>query len=259
MADALTFGLSRSLGREASFGAARDLALLLNSVGFATVQPFDSYQRLERALLEGQVDAAWAPPLVCAVVEQAGGVVALRAIRAGTSEYGAAIVANALTGYTVSALASLYGMRAAWVDEHSLAGYILPRHSLRHAGVDLDHTFVEHKLLGSYEACLQAIKDGVCDISACFCSGTGDHVDHGYKKVMGADAGHIRVLMLSAQAPHDGIALSPMVDEERKTRLRAIFRSLGGIGDTPLARAFDAEGFDEPTPGSYARLLELID
>lgn len=254
----LRFGLSRSLGRETAFDRARDFAAVLDRAGFGTVVPFDTYAALERGLLDGEVHAAWAPPLICGQVERAGGRVVLRAIRAGLPTYGAAVLRDAHYHFTLAEMPLMHGLRAAWVDRHSMGGYLLPRHALRQAGVEPDQVFASQELLGSYEACLLAVVAGKADVTACFFSGDPAAPHHGFHNLLGARARFVEVLTLSQPGPHDGVALTPAVTGSSRDELDAIFRDLCSADRSVLARALRADGFDTPPPGFYERALDEL-
>lgn len=257
MGGRLRFGLPRSLGRSVSFERARTLAARLDHLGFETVVPVESYSELEQLLLSGELHAAWAPPMVCARVEAGGGRIVLRAVRNGSPSYGSALLRDVHYRFDLEELAFLPGVRAVWVDRESMAGYILPRHFLRQRGMDPDRVLARQTLLGSYEACLEAVVEGHAELTACFVRGAGEQAHHGYRAILGAGRERfVSVLGLSEQAPHDAVAVSPAADE---AELAAIIRRLSVLASDPvLAASLDAEGFDEPPPGTYRALIDLL-
>src|SRR5262245_13451907 len=115
------FALPPSLGKEPVRARARQFASLLYEAGFATVWPQDSYGNLEDRLLSGEAHAAWGPPLICARVEAAGGVVALRGIRYGAASYRSVILCRAEDRMELVNLGKMRRRpRAVWVDESSM-------------------------------------------------------------------------------------------------------------------------------------------
>src|ERR1043166_4669487 len=121
----LRFALPPSLGTERLVDEKRLLRealtdLLAENVDVTVSQ---SYEALTRNLLSGAVDAAHAPPFVCAQVEPQGVVIVARAVRHGRSTYGSALVKR--KGSDTS-LVRPKQIRAAWVDPQSVAGYLLP-------------------------------------------------------------------------------------------------------------------------------------
>src|ERR1043165_8185385 len=121
----LRFALPPSLGTERLVDETRLLRealtdLLAENVDVTVSQ---SYESLTRNLLSSAVDAAHAPPFVCAQVEPRGVPIVARAVRHGRSTYGAALVKK--KGADVSLLRTK-NLRLAWLDRRSVAGYLLP-------------------------------------------------------------------------------------------------------------------------------------
>lgn len=252
-----TFGLPPSLGEEPVKEMAREFADLLFSAGFTTVMPFHTYEALEHSLLDGEVDAAWGPPIVCAKVEANGGTVPFRAVRDGGTSYRSALICRQNDPIELERLGQpgTRPMRAVWVDEWSMAGFILPRHHLAARGIDLDVALSEQHLLGSYEACFYAVLDGEADITASWANRRGA----GYVELCGNSACLLRVLTYSEETPNDAVVLAPQLDRERQ---RALESGLRQLIRTPrslevLAAMFDVDGFDEPPAGSYGPLAQL--
>lgn len=256
MGGRLRFGLPRSLGRSVSFERARTLAARLHDAGFESVMAVESYSLLEQLLLDGELHAAWAPPMVCARLEVAGGRVLLRAVRRGSPTYGSALLRDVHYRFELDEVGNLPGLRAVWVDRESMAGYILPRHFLRQRGLDPDRVLASQTLLGSYEACLDAVVEGHAELTACYVRGAGPSAQHGYRDILGPKREHfVAVLGLTDQIPHDGVAVSPAVEDEE---IAVIVRRLSVLASDPvLAASLDADGFDEPAPGTYRALLDL--
>lgn len=253
----LCFALPPSLGTRKVRTLARQFADVLYEAGFSTVVPVSTYEALERSLLNGEVHAAWGPPLICARVEAAGGVVALRSLRQGTATYRSALVCRAHDTLTLEAIGKSESrrLRAVWVDEHSMGGYLLPRHHLRSAGIDLDTALESECFLSSYKACFEAIIDCEADITASYANAHSI----GYIEICKADAPHLRTFSDSAECPNDGVIVSPHAIgadfgiSDRLAKLlaqperRAIFCSSLGVDD-----------MEAPPPGSYSTLLELL-
>lgn len=253
------FALPPSLGLDPVKELARRFADVLYGAGFTTVVPMKSYEELEQAILKGDVDAAWGPPIVCARVEQAGASVALRAVRYGAVTYRSVLVCRAQDPLDLRQLGSVggrNGVRAVWVDRWSMGGYILPRHHLRAKGIDLEVAFSEERLVGSYEACFKEVLADRADLAASFANRRG----LGYVELCGDRAFELRTLAYTDECPNDGVVLSPRLDHATASRL---FGGLGRLISHPaslavLASMFDVDGFDRPPPGSYAPLLSLL-
>ncbi len=92
-----------------------------------------TYEALAKELLSGRIEAAWAPPFVCARIEAMGVRVLVRGVRMGTSSYRGALLAKA--GSTLT-LDTLKGKTAVWSDRDSVGGYLLPLALLRSKGME---------------------------------------------------------------------------------------------------------------------------
>ena len=248
------FGLPPSLGTEPVWALAREFADLLYDVGFSTVVPYKTYQALQTAVLAGEVDAAWGPPLTCARIESVGGTVALRAVRGGATTYRAALVSRAQDTFELSILGQgTFRPRVAWVDEASVGGYLAPRAYMRAQGIDLDKAFLNQRMLGSYSACIDALFDFESDLTSVF-------VRHGdFAATWGAKAQRLRVLGYTDESPNDGVVISPSVSDERRDALVNGLEFLIGKDSSRkvLMSMFTTDGFDVPPKGTYIPLLAL--
>lgn len=255
------FGVPRTIGRDHSNDLARALAVRLDEVGFATVAPVDPYQRMEEELLSGQIDAAWAPPMVCARVEDAGGRVVLRARRGGASTYRAVILRPANWSFTLAGMRDLKGLRAVWSDPHSMAGFVLPRHALRAAGIDLGSVFIEEALGGSYQVCLEEVLAVRAHVTATYCSLESATASRaGHERILGPRAAGLAPIGYTEATPHDGIVISPRLGPADAAAVEAALLALvePGPAAAVMAESFDADGFEPAPAGSYRALLGLL-
>jgi ABC-type phosphate/phosphonate transport system substrate-binding protein len=254
----LCFALPPSLGLDPVKELARRFADVLYGAGFSTVVPMKTYEQLELALLAGDVDAAWGPPIVCARVEAAGGQVALRAVRYGAVTYRSVLICRTSDALDLRQLGVGGGRvaRAAWVDPRSMGGYILPRHHLRSLGIDPRRAFLSERALGSYEACFQAVLRGEADITASFASRRG----LGYVELCREQAFDLRTLAYTEECPNDGVVLSPQLGAEAAASLVAGLHQLIAhpASLSVLASTFAVDSFDRPPPSSYSPLLSLL-
>jgi ABC-type phosphate/phosphonate transport system substrate-binding protein len=252
------FALPPSLGREPVKELARQFADILYDAGFSTVMPTRSYESLEKSLLDGEVDAAWGPPIVCARVEDAGGAVALRAVRYGSVTYRSVLVCRSHDALDLKSLGQPGARkpRAVWVDAWSMAGYILPRHHLRSRGVDLEEAFHSERTLGSYKECFHQVLEGDADLTASFASRRG----LGYVELCGDRAFQLRTLAYTDECPNDGVVLSPALEPDQARDILAGMSAL--IADERkrkiLAEVFDVDDFDQPEADTYSPLLALL-
>lgn len=249
-----------SLGREVVRARARGFVASLHTLGFDTVVPAASYEELEQRLLTGESDAAWAPPLVCARIERAGGVVALRSLRWGATDYRSVIVSRQDDRLDL-ALPGRRRPRAVWVDPNSMAGYLLPRAHVRALGHDPTQLYAGETFHGSYLACLEAVLAGDADVTATFASVVqSPFVVHGFTRLLAARAGDLRVVAYTGTCPNDGIVVSPRIEASRAA---AVHNSLLAALDAPavlheVATAFEVDGFDRPPKDAYRQLLDRV-
>jgi len=218
----------------------------------------DSYDHLTEQLLSGAVQAAWAPPLVCARVEKAGGRVVVQGVRGGTASYRSVLFAR--RGLLLSTQA-LQGRTAAWTDRHSMGGYVLPTALLRGVGIHPDRVFAEQLFVGTYEGCVKAVLDGRAHVSGCYASSAAAQTARmGFLRIAKAHVDELTVLAYSGECPHDGIALSPNLSAEDKDGLTAAFVRLVENPEEgrALARALDWDGLKIPDSGTYQDLARYI-
>lgn len=247
-----TFALPPSVNAQSD--RVSSLRAVLGPLGCGFIAPSSSYEELAGMLERGDVHAAWAPPLVCARVERAGGRVVLQCSRGGSSVYRSALFSR--RGITLSA-ESLTGKRAAWVDRKSLSGYLLPVSLLRGAGIQPEKVFREQLFLGSFAKCVDAVLDGRADVSSCFASPTAARSTRvGFMQLAGNRLNELVVLAYSDECPHDGVALSPALNA---VEADALTQKLVSVSRDPeFLHGMDAEGMEVPPPGLFQDLLRHV-
>jgi phosphonate transport system substrate-binding protein len=198
-----------------------------------TVEPVvaDSYGALGDAVLKGLVDVAWAPPIVCARVEVAGGKVALRAVRKGATSYRGAIVTRKGEHLDLNNAKKLV---AAWVDEDSAAGYLLARAWLAGRNIDAIKGFSRSLFCGSYAAALQAVSEKKADLTSIFASidstsphSTLDEVDERLRT-------KLHIVAYTAETQTDGIVLPPGAVRDT---VRKLIEAMASLSASQTGRA----------------------
>lgn len=253
----LRFALPPSLGTERLVEHTQALRAALEDLLAIQVDVTvsQSYEALTRNLLSGAVDAAHAPPFVCAQVEPQGVTVAARAVRHGRATYGAALVKR--RGADVS-LSRPKGLRAAWVDPRSVAGCLLPVSHLRSARrVDPDRWFAEQTFHGSYPAALRAVLDGKADLAAVHAhKGKPDSVLEALEAHLPGESQSFEVLEVTAEVPGDGVVVGKGGDAQA---VKAAFIHLEkeALGRKLLAELFHAERFEAAPPAAYRALYAV--
>lgn len=214
-----------------------------------------TYESLARNLLSGAVDAAHAPPFICASIEPRGIQIVARAVRHGRATYGSALVKK--KGADVS-LTKTKALRLAWVDRRSVAGYLLPVAHLRTARrLDTERHFASQEFYGSYPAALIAVLEGKADIAAV-------HVQKGKPETLvealkihgGKNAAEFELVEVTDEVPGDGIAVG---NKEHADKVRDAFCHLQkeALGKRLLTDVFIAEKFEPATPNGYRALYAV--
>lgn len=251
----LCFALPPSLGAQNVRALARQFAAILYEAGFSTVVPVSSYETLERSLLSGEIHAAWGPPMVCARVQSAGGSVALRAVRYGCSVYRSALLCRSHDDLKLEEVGSLglRRLRAVWVDPHSMGGYVMPRHHLRSRGIDLTQAFEQESILGSYEACFEAVMSCEADVTASYANARGV----GYVEICGEEAYHLRVFAYTEECSNDGVVVSPKVSANDDVLNRLATLVANPAHRQVFCAALNVDDVEVPPANAYRPLLAL--
>jgi phosphonate transport system substrate-binding protein len=246
------------LGTERAQGTAPTLEAALRSAGFAAeVSVASDYQAMTRALEHGEALAAWGPPVVCAWTEAFGGRGLARCVRQGFGTYRAALVAR--RGEAVDLGAP--GLRAAWVDRDSMAGYVLPQAMLRERGLRPSRHFAQVSFLGSYDAVLAAVLDRQADLTSVWAS--PDHARparDGVQALAGARQGELEIIAYSRECPNDGVVAGPKLSADDQAALQQAVLALdeSDEGQRVIREVFLAERLEASPPGSYRELHETV-
>jgi phosphonate transport system substrate-binding protein len=256
---ALRFALPSTLGADVEARVRQLREHLGRALGLtAEVVVPGSYEQLARELLAGRVDAAWAPPFVCARVEAMGVRVLVRGVRQGASTYRAALLCRQDANVT---LETLSGTTAAWADRDSVGGYLLPMAFLREHGHEAARTFFKQDFVGSYRRALEAVLDGRADVTSVFAPAArgGQGEATGLDEIWPEKAGAFRVLAFTAEAPNDGVAVSMSAPAPLVTQLEQAFLSLHQTpeGARVLGEAFHAERFEVAPRLGYRALYRV--
>jgi phosphonate transport system substrate-binding protein len=214
-----------------------------------------SYEHLTRNLLSGAVDAAHAPPFVCAQVEPRGVTVAVQAVRHGQASYGAALIRRKGSD---TKLSNPKAIRAAWADRRAVAGYLLPVAHLRTTRrIDPSRHFASEEFYGSYPEALAAVLDGKADLCAIHAQAAvpATVAESLHQHAPGREA-EAELVELCADVPGDGIATG---SAQLLEPLRRAFVHLDRepAGRRMLKEVFLAERFVVATPNSYRALYAV--
>jgi phosphonate transport system substrate-binding protein len=257
---AFRFGLPPSLGLPAASDRARRLEGFFGSAlgKRVEVSVAPSYEALTKELLNGKVDAAWAPPFVCARIEAMGVKVLVRGIRRGQSSYRAALLCRADSKITLD---QLNGVSAVWTDPDAVAGYLLPMALLRSKGMDPARIFAKQSFAGSYQAAVTELLEGKAEVTSIFAppSGAGAPGETGMEQIAPERKHEVSVVAFTDEAPNDGVAVAVTTS---LTMTTALEKTLLALHQTPeggrlLQETFHAEKF-EPAPRMGYRALYRV-
>jgi phosphonate transport system substrate-binding protein len=227
---------------EAARAAALPIAKRLGEAlaRLVTIDVATSYQALGDAVLSGEALAAWAPPIVCARIEIAGGRVVLRAERSGAASYRAALVMRTGELFDVDRARDL---RAAWVDEDSAGGYLLARSYLAARHVDAWSGFQAAHFFGSYRAALDAVAAGQADICSVFAAPASGTARSAIDELAPELKPQLHVVAYAGETQYDGVATGPRGDEALVALLTQALSSLdeSGSGKSELAAVLHAD------------------
>lgn len=255
----LRFAVPSSLGSDLEAKAAMLRDHLAKALGLAVEVPVPaSYEQLARDLLAGTVEAAWAPPFVCARIEAMGVRVLVRGVREGASTYRAALVCRKDAPLALDTLA---GTTAAWADRDSVGGYLLAMAWLKEHGQDASRLFFRQDFLGSYRRALEAVLEGRADVTSIFAPAPrpGATPGTGLEEVWPEEAARFRVLAFTDEAPNDGVAVAMSTGASLVTALERAFLTMHQTqaGLKVLADCFHAERFEAAPRMGYRALYRV--
>ncbi len=214
----------------------------------------ESYDELTKRLAAGRVDAAWAPPFVCARLEGMGTRVALRQVRHGASTYCAALVSLTDAPWTLD---NLRQARAAWNERDSVGGYLLAMAFLKERQGEKAVQFKSQSFCGSYRSALEAVHAGQADITSVFAD--ADQKSLGLVELWPEQSDAFRVLAFTDEAPNDGIAISSRSTSSQIAQFELTMLAMhqSPEGRAVLSDCFCAERFETAPRQGYRALYRV--
>lgn len=214
----------------------------------------NTYTDLLAGLHWGEIHFAWLPPMIAVRAIARGSAIPLAApVRSGSAWYWAALFSR--EDSPLREVTDLRGVRAAWVDQMSSAGYLVIRASLRAAGHDLGKLFGEESFLGTHDAVVAAVRDGSADVGATF----AHFDDAGRIRTAGWGRTAVNVIKCAGPIPADLLAASVHLPRDVA---QEIADTLTGDGHSAVRRAaselLDATGFVAVNREHLAHLEELV-
>ncbi|HEY1957314.1 MAG TPA: phosphate/phosphite/phosphonate ABC transporter substrate-binding protein [Polyangiaceae bacterium] len=205
------------------------------------VAPAASYAELAGKLHDGSAQLAWLSPIPYIALAHTGTVSPLVYNERATKHYASALLVQADSH--VKRIADLRGARAAWVDKHSAAGYVVPRIELARAGVDPRSELGEQNFYGSHEAVARAIASREADFGATFAHREGSTFAGPFTHPDVAD--RVRVLTTFGKIPSDLIVARSDLAMDLRVRLTRALRAMNAdeIGRRVIRELFEIERF----------------
>jgi len=213
----------------------------------------NDYPALLEAMQSGKVSFAWLPPVVALRAISIGRALPIALpLRGGVSVFHSALFARQDT--SIKDELDVFGVKAAWVDKQSAAGYLVIRAALRTRGLGFERAFKEEQFYGSHDAVVQAVLRGQADVGATYVHlGPNEEV----RRAGWGDA-DVKVISLYGPIPADMIAASS------KLPSRVIRGVQGALVDESLRtlrvasmRLLEADGFVE-AESSHLKPLESL-
>lgn len=255
------FGIVRSLESSSTRAKLGEICDALSQALGVVVFPHVSvaYRELADLIDRGQLGFAWVPPLLAIDREDRKLIVPVALpVRRGTTSYYAAIIARR---GTLRTLDDLHGVRMAWVDKSSAAGYVVPRMHLVGAGFDVQTLFASESFAHTHDGVVDAVVSGRADAGAAFCTidpRTQRVLQAGWTAADGTAQKPVDVLALAGPIPNDGVFAASSVPEELRNKLLEILLA----PDPGLREALDAvlraETFRAATSAHYDPLRRLM-
>lgn len=227
-----------------------------------------SYDKLVHFVRDGNVQVAWAPPLVALDLErETQAKIRLCSRRAGRIDYMSALFVPKAS--SIEKIEDLRGKRVAWVAKESSAGYVVPRLQIASQGLDPDTLFAEETFRRTHEAVVRAVMAGESDVGATFASfperqgepnhpgrgeGAGPPSSAGWLEV-GVKNDEVRIVSIAGPIPSDVIAMSSALPEDTAKAIAEALRHLG----QPVKLLLNADSFEQPDETHFDGLRKLVE
>jgi phosphate/phosphite/phosphonate ABC transporter binding protein len=221
----LVFAYASHAASSATKKSMKELLRLVGDAAKCDLLPKEvaTYPELAALMDRGEIDLAWLPPVSFILLDKRKKVTPLvNHHRGGRAEFHSVLLVR--TASKIRTPAGLVGTRAAWVDRHSAAGYVLPRISLAAMGVDPRTAFSSERFFQSHDAVVRAVVGEKADFCATYArlDRAGNPVRGAWMDLHGAE-GVLRVLATFGSIPSDVIAARSDLDPATCDVLRQAF------------------------------------
>lgn len=221
-----------------------------------------TYDELLELVAQQRADILWLPPAVYVRAAVRYGVeVLLAGVRARVPRFrGALFTANHRT--TVNTPDDLHGMRVAWVDGNSCAGFLFPMLALRERGLAPDALFVAQTMMLDHRNVARAVTFGEADVGATFVA-TDPKTDRVIQAgwTLEVDFDVMKPVLVTAPIPADAVCAGLHVDPVLRDRAAQALASLhiDPEGAETLLGLFGVDKFSSTTADAYAVVQRALD
>ncbi len=216
-----------------------------------------SYQHLLDELGANKLDIVWLPPILALRAAASEQVVPIALpVRNGVASFYTALFSRADSG--IRTTADLKGLRAAWVDPQSAAGYLIIRAHLEMQGIDLDEAFASGEFVGTHDGVVRAVLNGEADVGASYTHSVPE-AGEATHDVASWGSAPVTVISHAGPVPADVVAADKRLSS---LIVRVLQSALVDVKNADLRQAakalLAAEGFVIPKPEHLAPLNDLL-
>lgn len=216
----------------------------------------DTYADASEALVSGEVDFASLPPYLVVKTrlrEPKIEVLAVKQFAGSTGTDGVLIVPESSPHTRVE---QLKGARICYTDPDSTTGWLLPRATLRRAGIDPDKDLAEQHFSGNHLQVIRDVLSGRCDVGGVY--------GGAFTSASQADipVALTRQLAITGRTPHDAICAGPNTPPELVESLQAAllgFDPQQVAGVKHLGAVEQLSGFIAPDKEAYIALQQAVE
>jgi phosphonate transport system substrate-binding protein len=215
---------------------------------------FKSYDELTDALEKGDVDLGWINPYEFVKASEQSKIIPIAKAMRGGESYRAVFFVRADS--KVQNLADMKGLKVAWVDRSSSAGYLFPQSMMIRQHLLPATHFGSEIFVGSHKAVCEAVLSGAADVGATFHTGDDptDFRPDGCRVSLGtAVLEKVRGITSSDPIPTEVIAARPTINRVLALKLGSAFASMSdtSTGRQVLSAVFHADGFGSPLDSDF--------
>ena len=253
------------MARSHAVGAAqsrlKELCAIVSDTTGATFTPHHaaSYRELAEGLRHGDVGIAWMPPIPAIGLEEEGVAtpLALPWRQEGASYYSALVMREG----RAKGIAELRGMRVAWVNKESAAGYLVPRMHLASLGHDLRSFFKHETFAQSHLGVIDAVVSGAAEVGATFCTlepGSKRVVTAGWMAAGGSKIRDVEAVATIGPIPNDAIVASTRVPASVRSSLTRWLLGPDERSQELLAELFQVRSFRVASSVHFDSLRHMV-